>query len=130
MSTDDGGRGSSDQVREHYAPYSEAEASPVVGTYPTFVTLTASTDQPDLVPCSVGPEGVTDMYMISNLIEPNSRPELRSPPPLTPEGQVVTPEPEKTFLQKYWIYILAVMVVLGQFSPPLARTLPDMMREL
>jgi len=58
--------------------------------------------------------------MISNLIERNSRPELRSPPPLTPEGQVVTPEPEKSFIQKYWIYILAVMVVLGQFSfcPP------------
>ena len=68
--------------------------------------------------------------MISNLIERNSRPELRAPPPLTPEGQIVTPEPEKSFLQKYWIYILAVMVVLGQFSPSLARTLPDMMREL
>ena len=68
--------------------------------------------------------------MISNLIERNSRPELRSPPPLTPEGQVVTPEPEKSFLQKYWFYILAVMVVLGQSSPPLASTPPDMMREL
>ena len=56
--------------------------------------------------------------MIWNLIEHNSRPELRSPPPLTPEGQVVTPEPEKSFIQKYWIYILAFMVVLGQFSPP------------
>ena len=55
--------------------------------------------------------------MIWNLIERNSRPELRSPPPLTPEGQVVTPEPEKTFIQKYWVYILAFMVVLGQFSP-------------
>ena len=55
--------------------------------------------------------------MIWNLIERNSRPELRSPPPLTPEGQVVTPEPEKSFLQKYWIYILALMVILGQFSP-------------
>ena len=55
--------------------------------------------------------------MIWNLIERNSRPELRLPPALTPEGQVVTPEPEKGFLQKYWIYILGLMVILGQFSP-------------
>lgn len=54
--------------------------------------------------------------MSKNLIERDSRPELRPPPPLTPEGQVVTPEPEKSFLQKYWIYILAFFVFLGQFS--------------
>ena len=66
--------------------------------------------------------------MIWSLIECNPRPELRSPPPLTPEGQVVTPEPEKSFIQKYWIYILAFMVVLGQFSPiSLARAPPDTM---
>lgn len=59
--------------------------------------------------------------MIWILIEPDSRPELRSPPPLTPEGQVITPEPEKSFLQKYWIYILALMAFLGQFSPPPPR---------
>ena len=52
-----------------------------------------------------------------NLIERNSRPDLRPPPPLTPEGKVVTPEPEKSFLQKYWIYILAFMAILSQFSP-------------
>ena len=69
--------------------------------------------------------------MIWNLIERNSRPELRQPPPLTPEGQVVTPEPEKSFLQKYWIYILALMVILGQSLPlSLARVLADMAREL
>jgi len=39
-------------------------------------------------------------------------PELRPPPPLTPEGKVVTPEPEKSLLQKYWIYILAFLVFL------------------
>lgn len=48
----------------------------------------------------------------------NSRPELRAPPPLTPEGKVVAPEPEKTFLQKYWVYILAFMVILGQSVLP------------
>jgi hypothetical protein len=51
-----------------------------------------------------------------NLIKRNSRPELRSPPPLTPEGQVATPEPEKTFIQKYWMYALAFMLVLGRFG--------------
>lgn len=61
--------------------------------------------------------------MIRNLIEHDSRPELRSPPPLTPEGQVVKPEPEKTFLQKYWVYILALVIILGQssFFPPERR---------
>jgi len=69
--------------------------------------------------------------MISILIERNTRPELRSPPPLTPEGQVVMPEPEKSFIQKYWFYMLAVMVVLGQSShrPP-EHCLTDMMRVL
>ena len=56
------------------------------------------------------------MYTIWNLIERNSRPELRAPPPLTPEGQVVTPEPEKTFIQKYWIYIVGFMIVIGQYN--------------
>lgn len=51
--------------------------------------------------------------MIWDLIEYDSRPELRSPPPLTPEGQVVTPEPEKSFIQKYWIYVLAFVVIVG-----------------
>ncbi|KAF9645667.1 hypothetical protein BDM02DRAFT_3119810 [Thelephora ganbajun] len=72
--------------------------------------------------------------MIWNLIERNSRPELRSPPPLTPEGKVATPEPEKSFTQKYWVYIVALMVILGQFSPPfplpLVPTRSDMMRGL
>lgn len=54
--------------------------------------------------------------MIWNLIERNSRPELRSPPPLTPEGKVVTPEPERSFIQKYWVYVLGFVVILGQFT--------------
>jgi hypothetical protein len=58
---------------------------------------------------------MANVYMIRNLIEPNSRPELRSPPPLTPEGKVVVPEPEKSLVQKYWVYALAFVVILGQF---------------
>jgi len=45
-------------------------------------------------------------------------PELRSPPPLTPEGQVVTPEPEKSFIQKYWIYALAFVVIIAMAPAP------------
>jgi hypothetical protein len=40
------------------------------------------------------------------------RPELRAPPPLTPQGEPVKPEAEKPFLQKYWMYILAVVIAL------------------
>ncbi|EPS93549.1 hypothetical protein FOMPIDRAFT_1170418 [Fomitopsis schrenkii] len=39
-------------------------------------------------------------------------PSLRVPPPLTPEGTPVVPPPEKTFLQKYWMYIAVAMVAL------------------
>ncbi|KII94843.1 hypothetical protein PLICRDRAFT_149099 [Plicaturopsis crispa FD-325 SS-3] len=39
-------------------------------------------------------------------------PELRTPPPLSPEGAPVQPVPEKSFVQKYWIYIV---LVLGAF---------------
>ncbi|KAJ3517987.1 hypothetical protein NLJ89_g150 [Agrocybe chaxingu] len=39
-------------------------------------------------------------------------PELRTPPPLTPEGEVVKPVPEKSFLQKYWMYIAAFALVI------------------
>jgi len=38
-------------------------------------------------------------------------PELRAPPPLSPEGEVVTPVPEKSFIQKYWMYIGAIVLV-------------------
>jgi len=41
-----------------------------------------------------------------------TRPELRTPPPLTPEGEVVQPVPERSFLQKYWMYLAAVLVAL------------------
>ncbi|EJD01418.1 uncharacterized protein FOMMEDRAFT_147942 [Fomitiporia mediterranea MF3/22] len=39
-------------------------------------------------------------------------PELRVPPPLSPKGQVIPPEPEKSFIQKYWMYIVAALFVL------------------
>jgi hypothetical protein len=39
-------------------------------------------------------------------------PELRVPPPLSPEGAPIQPIPEKTFLQKYWMYIGAILIAL------------------
>ncbi|TFK55906.1 hypothetical protein OE88DRAFT_1652428 [Heliocybe sulcata] len=40
------------------------------------------------------------------------RPELRTPPPLTPQGEPVKPPVEKSFVQKYWIYIVALLLAL------------------
>lgn len=44
------------------------------------------------------------------------RPELRIPPPLTPEGEPVASVPEKSFVQKYWIYMVVVLGALREFS--------------
>jgi len=41
------------------------------------------------------------------------RPELRVPPPLTETGDPVVRAPEKTFVQKYWLYII---IALGALS--------------
>ncbi|KZT71622.1 hypothetical protein DAEQUDRAFT_724162 [Daedalea quercina L-15889] len=43
-------------------------------------------------------------------------PSLRVPPPLTPDGTPVVAPPEKSFIQKYWMYI-AVAVVALLISP-------------
>lgn len=47
-------------------------------------------------------------------------PELKTPPPMTAEGEPVKPAPEKSFLQKYWMYIVAILLAL---SMPLSRNL-------
>jgi len=39
-------------------------------------------------------------------------PELRVPPPLTPEGDPVVPVPEKSFFAKYWMYLAAILLAL------------------
>lgn len=44
-------------------------------------------------------------------------PILRTPPPVTPEGLPVEALPEKTFLEKYWMYMAAALVALCA-SPP------------
>ena len=47
------------------------------------------------------------------------RPELHAPPPLTPQGEVVQPVPEKSFLQKYWMYIVALLLIFCMSFNPL-----------
>ncbi|KAL0949411.1 hypothetical protein HGRIS_009471 [Hohenbuehelia grisea] len=39
-------------------------------------------------------------------------PELRVPPPLNEAGEPVKPPPEKSFIQKYWMYIVPVLLAL------------------
>jgi len=39
-------------------------------------------------------------------------PELKTPPPMTAEGEPVKPAPEKSFLQKYWMYIVAILLAI------------------
>lgn len=39
-------------------------------------------------------------------------PQLRVPPPLALDGKPVEPVPEKTFLQKYWIYMAVALFAL------------------
>ncbi|KAF5387976.1 hypothetical protein D9615_000525 [Tricholomella constricta] len=38
-------------------------------------------------------------------------PQLATPPPISPEGEPIVPVPEKSFLQKYWMYIAGFLVV-------------------
>ncbi|KAF8076529.1 hypothetical protein FPV67DRAFT_1445161 [Lyophyllum atratum] len=38
-------------------------------------------------------------------------PQLATPPPISPEGAPVVPLPEKTFLEKYWMYIVGILLV-------------------
>lgn len=38
------------------------------------------------------------------------------PPPLTPQGQVAQPEPEKSFIEKYWMYMAGGLLVMSEFA--------------
>lgn len=46
-----------------------------------------------------------------------SRPILRTPPALTPEGEVVQPPIQKSFLQKYWLYMVGFLLVFCKPNP-------------
>jgi hypothetical protein len=45
------------------------------------------------------------------------QPELRAPPPLTAEGEAVQPPPQKSFIQKYWLYIVGFLLIMVVASP-------------
>ena len=50
----------------------------------------------------------------------HSRPILITPPPLSPQGEPIVPIPEKTFIQKYWMYMVAILIFTREstsFSP-------------
>lgn len=50
---------------------------------------------------------------------PAPAPQLRTPPPLSAQGEAIKPEQEKSFLQKYWLYILGfILIQLLMTSPP------------
>jgi hypothetical protein len=40
---------------------------------------------------------------------------LKEPPQLSPQGDVVQPVPEKSFIQKYWIYIVGVLLAICEY---------------
>ena len=52
------------------------------------------------------------MYCFNNVL---ISPELRAPPAVTTDGEPVKPVPEKTFLQKYWMYLVPLLIVLRQY---------------
>jgi hypothetical protein len=40
---------------------------------------------------------------------------LRAPPPLTPQGTIAQPEPEKSLIQKYWVYVAVALIALREW---------------
>ncbi|KAK2466311.1 hypothetical protein APHAL10511_001953 [Amanita phalloides] len=65
---------------------------------------------------SIVPPELTYIKLNTTIITETSRkpptPELRTPPALTVHGEPVKPIPEKSFLQKYWIYIVPLVILL------------------
>ncbi|KAF8591430.1 hypothetical protein K439DRAFT_1402033 [Ramaria rubella] len=60
----------------------------------------------------------TTVLIRSSSIPPS--PEFRAPPQLSPKGEPIQPEPEKSFIQKYWMYIalgLVTLVLTGGGAP-------------
>jgi hypothetical protein len=47
-----------------------------------------------------------------------SRPPLAAPKVVDKTGQAVQPEPEKNFLQRYWLPIVGIMLVFAVLAGP------------
>jgi hypothetical protein len=74
---------------------------------PVFTNTTISVRSPKFPPLYA-----TLYFCLPLDLNALQRPALRAPPPLMPEGALVQPEPEKTFVQKYWMILIAVLFFL------------------
>lgn len=70
---------------------------------------------PSLSP--VGARGEWNSTVIVKSSLPAPVPQLRVPPPLTPEGNPVVPEVEKTFIQKYWMHLIGGFLLISFLAP-------------
>ena len=52
----------------------------------------------------------------AHVLLPRFSPILRAPPVLSAQGEPVKPPPEKSFIQKYWLYIASALVFLRASS--------------
>jgi len=55
---------------------------------------------------------VLNTTVITQTYKTSPLPELRAPPALTTDGEPVKPVPEKSFIQKYWMYIVPLVIML------------------
>ena len=83
-------------------PSNSQLSTPFLSTLPSL-----STDQRRHI-CELSPNFEEELVLMRG-----NRPELKAPPQLSEEGEVVKPIPEKSFLQKYWMYITMALLALG-----------------
>ena len=90
------------------------DSVPPDGSCPPVSSPTLASPRNATITFSVPARPPLFVAMLSHLTVPLiiflvSRPELRAPPPLTATGDPVVQVPEKTFLQKYWIYLVIAL---------------------
>ncbi|CAE7120815.1 unnamed protein product [Rhizoctonia solani] len=107
-------------------PRSSVKLCHLSAAYEEFLTLhkTVSGDifaldyHLDSVPKNgVCPHKPAAMYIASTDIQikspsPAFTPRLKVPPPIGSDGQPTKPVPEKSFIQKYWMYIVPGLIIL------------------
>ncbi|EUC66335.1 transmembrane protein, putative [Rhizoctonia solani AG-3 Rhs1AP] len=107
-------------------PRSSVKLCHLTATYEEFLTLhkTVSGDifaldyHLDSVPKNGAcPHTPSAMYIASTDVQikspsPAFTPRLRVPPPMSSDGKPITPVPEQSFIQKYWMYIVPGLIIL------------------
>ncbi|KZP00018.1 hypothetical protein CALVIDRAFT_319679 [Calocera viscosa TUFC12733] len=87
--------------------------SPSGAPYTLSYALSPAPTSPSCPPSSAAAatlfQNTTIVVQLPDRIPPLA---LKVPPPLNDEGEIVKPEPEKSFIQKYWMYLLPVMLLL------------------